>query len=443
MSRQTIAWLAAGGSAIGFGALLGLGASGGAVAFMVILALMMFGGIAWAMRTDADAPWLLRWVVLGFLVKIAGTMARYWMVAVFYEGGDSFRYYRVGTELALQWRDGEIPPLTGSGAFGTQVVEAITGGMFAVFTPDVLGGFVMFSVFAFAGQLFLYAAFRRWGRPHQLKPYAFLIFLLPTYMFWPSSIGKDAMVVLSLGAAAYFAARTLESFEIRWLPGLLGSLTLLGLVRIHVAGLVVAGLVAAGLLLKLPPDVDPIAKVRRLVFVGVGVVAAAAVITLFPDIFGVDLTGDDALGAFTSDVTRRTSESGTVAVGGAVTGPQDLPGAIALVLFRPYAFEASEVQHYFAAAETTLILGLFLWKLPAMWRNRRTWRSSGYLVFSTFYVLGYAIAFSVVRNLGIVARQRGQVLAFFIAIVIGLGWEEKRKVEPLIPAFTPPARTPV
>ena len=443
MNRQTFAWLAAGGSAIGFGVLLGLGASGGAVAFMAILALMMFGGIAWSMRTDADASWLLKWVVFGFLAKIAGTMARYWMVSVFYEGGDSYRYYRVGTELALQWRDGQIPPLTGSGAFGTQVVEAITGGMFATFTPDVVGGFVMFSVFAFAGQLFLYAAFRRWARPHQLKPYALLIFLLPTYMFWPSSIGKDAIVVFALGGAAYFASRTLESFEIRWMPGLIGFLTLLGLVRIHVAGLVVAGLVVAGILARLPTDVDPIARVRRLVFVGVGLAAAAAVVILFPDIFGVDLTGEDALGAFTSDVTRRTSESGTVAGGGAVTGPQDLPGAIALVLFRPFAFEANEVQHYFAAAETTLVLGLFIWKLPAMWRNRRSWRGNAFLVFSTFYVIGYAIAFSVVRNLGIVARQRGQVLAFFIAIVIGLGWEEKRVVRPEIPAVIPRARTTV
>jgi hypothetical protein len=32
-----------------------------------------------------------------------------------------------------------------------------------------------------------------------------------------------------------------------------------------------------------------------------------------------------------------------------------------------------------------------------------------------------------VRNLGIIARQRGQVLAFFLAVVIGLGWAEKEK----------------
>jgi hypothetical protein len=48
-------------------------------------------------------------------------------------------------------------------------------------------------------------------------------------------------------------------------------------------------------------------------------------------------------------------------------------------------------------------------------------------VFCTLYTLGFAIVFSVVRNLGIIARQRGQVLAFFLAVVIGLGWNETRK----------------
>ncbi|MGC2240860.1 MAG: hypothetical protein WA726_08475, partial [Acidimicrobiia bacterium] len=43
------------------------------------------------------------------------------------------------------------------------------------------------------------------------------------------------------------------------------------------------------------------------------------------------------------------------------------------------------------------------------------------------YTLAFAVVFSVVRNLGIIARQRGQVLGFFMALVIGLGWNETKK----------------
>lgn len=435
-------WITVGAAAAGFGAMIALPSSAGANVLIVILGLLAFGAIGWSMRTDADGSWLAKWVLWGFLAKLVGAWGRHWMVVVLYGTGDSLRYHRVGVELAQEWRSGTIPDLTGLGAFGTQVSESITGGLFAIFTPDLLGGFLMFSILAYLGQLMMYAAFRHWAEPHQLKPFAFLIFFLPSYMFWPSSIGKDAIVVLALGGAAYFAARVLEGFAIRWIPGLVISLGVLGLIRIHVAGLVVVGLTIAGVLARLPENVDPIARIRRFVFIGAGLGAALLVLTVFPDVFGVDLTGGDSVDAFASDVVRRTSEAGTVASGGAVAGPADIPGAIALVLFRPFAFEATELQHFFAAAETSLLLGLTIWKLPAILRNWRSWRRNGYVVFCSFYVLGFAIAFSVVRNLGIIARQRGQVLAFFLVVLIAMGWEEKVVTRPVIPGVRPPARLP-
>jgi hypothetical protein len=212
-------------------------------------------------------------------------------------------------------------------------------------------------------------------------------------------------------------------------------LGILGLIRIHVAGLLVIGLIGAGLIARTPGGVTPAVAARRLVTLGGFAAAGILVIVLFPDIFGVDVTGDSGLQAFTTDVVRRTSEAGTVASGGPVTGPADVPGAIALVLFRPFIFEAREIQHLFSAAETTLLLGLTVWKLPAMVRNRRSWRRNAYVVFSTFYTLAFCIAFSVVRNIGIIARQRAQVLAFFVVIVVVLGWdgEEEAEAEDLTP----------
>ncbi|HVR79026.1 MAG TPA: hypothetical protein VMS99_11635, partial [Acidimicrobiia bacterium] len=101
------------------------------------------------------------------------------------------------------------------------------------------------------------------------------------------------------------------------------------------------------------------------------------------------------------------------------------------------------LQHFFAAAETTLVLGLTIWRLPTILRNWRQWRRSGYLVFCTFYVIAYSIAFSVVRNLGIIARQRGQVLALFLCLLVAMGWEERPMVKPEIPAFKPQSKVPV
>lgn len=426
MRSQTPIWIVAAILSLTLGALVGFGASGASVVAIAVVGGSIVVLIAFSIGTEADKAWLPRWIALGFIAKIAGTLARYYMVAVFYGYGDSYRYFRAGTELAMQWRHGHIPGLTGQGSLGTQVVEAVTGGLFAIVPPDLLGGFLIFAVIAFLGQILLYAAFRRFAKPHQLKPYALMIFFLPTYAFWPSSIGKDALVIFAIGASAYFVARSLEGFHLRYLIGLGICLGGIGLIRIHIAGLIVAAFVLTALVARVPTGGDPSVTLRRLLTIGAGLAGAVAVVSFFPDIFGVDLLNTQDLEGFTNDLVRRTSERGTVASGGAVTSPLDVPRALAHVLFRPYVFEASELQHYLAAIETTFVAVFGLWRLPAMIRNLKAWRSNAYVVFCTFYTIAFAIAFSVVRNLGIIARQRGQVLAFFLCVVVALGWPEKR-----------------
>jgi hypothetical protein len=419
--------------------LVGLGASGATVAVFVVFGSILVTGIGWSVRRPSDASWLAKWVFLGFMAKIAATLARFYMVTVFYESGDSYRYYRVGVEFASQWRNGNIPGLSGRGSLGTQAIEAFTGGLFAIITPDMLGGFILFAIIAFIGQIMFYAAFRRHAEPHQLKPYAILIFLLPTYAFWPSSIGKDALVVFGLGVSAYFLARSLEAFEVRWLLGLALSLAVIGVIRIHIAALVVAAFVAATLIAK-PKTPGPGTGLRRLAVLIAGLGVAAVVLTFFRDIFGVDVLSSQEVDEFAAEIVRRTSGGGSVVSGGPITSPLDLPFAIAHVLFRPFPWEATEIQQFFATAETSFLAIFTLWRLPAIVRNLRQWRSHPYVVFATFYVLGFAAAFTAVRNLGIIARQRGQVVAFFLVFIIGLGWEkatessrhEVKKLPPLV-----------
>ena len=408
--------------------MLAVGASGVGVLVLAILGTIMMWGVASTLKRPVDAAWFTRWATLGFMAKIVGAWGRHFMVE-FYEAGDSLAYYAVGRDLAQVWRSGSIPQLSESGSLGTQVVEAFTGGLFAIFTPDLLGGFVMFSMLSFLGQLGFYAAFRRWAEPHQLKPYAFVVLFFPTYAFWPSTIGKDALVILCLGMSAYFISRLLEHFELRWIPPLALSLTGLGLIRIHIAGLVSLALVAALIFSKVRIGSGILTRGRKILTLAGAAVAVAVAVTLIPDIVGLELSDFDDITPFTDEIARRTSEDGTVASGDPVNSLLDVPAALALVLFRPFFFEATEIQHFLAAAETALILGLTIWKLPAMIRNWRAWRNNAYLVFCTLYTLAFAVAFSVVRNLGIIARQRGQVLAFFLAVVIGMGWAEKEKVK--------------
>lgn len=427
MKNESVFWVLLAAVGAGFGFLVAFGASGAAIVLVIAIGTLLISAVGRTMRRDVDAKWIATWITLGFVAKMAGTFARYYMVMYLYGAGDSLRYYSVAVQMAEVWKTGNIPALSGSGSLGTQVVEATTGGIFAIATPSLLGGFVLFAILSYFGQLGLYAAFRRWAQPHQLKPYAFLVFFLPTYAFWPSSIGKDALVVLFLGLAAYSIARLMENFELRWVLPVALSMGGLGLIRIHVAALVALALVGTVIVSKLRFGAGFLVKGRKFLTFAGAAAAVVVAVTLIPDIVGLELSSADDIAPFTEEITRRTSEDGTVASGNPVRSIIDVPAALALVLFRPFIFEASQVQHLLAAAETTFILLLTVWKLPSMIRNWGQWRRNGYLVFCTLYTLGFAVVFSVVRNLGIIARQRGQVLAFFLAVVIGLGWNETKK----------------
>ncbi|MGH8915716.1 MAG: hypothetical protein ACRDZM_14520 [Acidimicrobiia bacterium] len=428
MRSESLFWAVVAAVGAGFGLLVAFGASGAAIALVIGIGALLYWALGRSMRREVDANWLAGWVLAGFVAKIAGTFARHYMVLYLYGAGDSLRYYSTAVELAEVWRSGNIPTLTGDGSLGTQVVEAATGGLFAIATPSFFGGFVIFAMLSYLGQLGLYAAFRRWAKPHQLKPYAFLVLFLPTYAFWPSSIGKDALVVLCLGLSAYCISRLLESFELRWVIPLGLSLVGLGFVRIHIAALVALALVGTVIVSKLRMGAGFLTRGRKFITFAGAAAAVLLAVTLIPDIVGLELNDAEDIVPFTDEIARRTSEDGTIAPGDPVRSVIDVPGAIALVLFRPYVFEATELQHLFAAAETTLILLISVWKLPGMIRKWREWRRNAYLVFCTLYTVAFAIAFSVVRNLGIIARQRGQVLAFFLAVVIGLGWNESNRV---------------
>lgn len=415
----------------GFGAILtlalagslGLGAGGPMV--LVITPLMVLGmfGVGRILSRPADHNWLPTVVVFGFLAKLAGAGARYYFVRYVYASGDAFGYYRVGMEFAEQWRAGNPPGLSGNRGEGTQAMEAIAGVVFTPFMPDMLGGFFLFSALSFIGQLALYAAFRRWAPAQLLKVFAVFVFFLPTYVFWPSGIGKDAVMLLGLGIASYCMARLLEAYETRWLVALALTLAGIGFVRIHISALVVGALFLTALVAK-PRSGVPGQAARRLAVIGGIVVIGLLSLNVFQERYGANLLKTEEIQTFSESVVDRTSQ-GSVIPGEAMSSPADVPEAILLVLFRPYLWDPGDLQVKVSALETTFLLGLLVWKLPAMIRNRKRWRSNSLVVFSTFYVVAFSIAFSVIRNLGIIARQRSQVLAFLLIVIISLGWDEK------------------
>lgn len=395
-------------------------ASGWAATFVVMfvgLGIVVSMRVGTSIARDVDRQWLPLMLPLAFMAKMLGTAVRYYVVAEYYGYGDAFGYHRDALELAPVWRSLQVPIVT-QGSFGTQVTKQITGLVYSIVTPPMIGGFMVFSALAFIGMVCFYIAFRktmpRWG----VLPYFVLLFFLPTMAFWPSSVGKDALMILGLGL---LSLGTVRLFSARFATGALlvaagGLLSVL--IRPHVLAITVGSIVLAVILTR--AGRISVNRTTRVVVLVVSLIALAWVLPLAASRIGVD----EGLESFLANQREQTAQGGSQVTGEPATSPLELPSATLRVLFRPLPNEASSPGMLLSSLEGLLLLGLSIWSLPTMWANRRVARRTPYMIYSLAFTGAFIIAFSSIFNLGILARQRAQVIPLLLVVLIGLGWRK-------------------
>jgi len=375
--------------------------------------------VAPRLAIEGDRKWIATLLPLAFVAKMAGAVARYLMVTVLYGVGDSYGYYDRAIELVHTWRSFSVPEGTWGGA-GTRFIDVLTSFLFLPSIPTFLFGFFMFATLAFIGTILFYLAFRRWFTdPKHLLLYAGFVFFMPSLLFWPSSIGKDAIMVFSLGIAAYGGARVLEGSYLRGAaiatPGLLLAVG----VRPHVASLFVAAIVFALLLARQP--LKNSGWFARMIALGIALAILSFVAITASENLKIDTTSE-GFDDFLAEMEQRTAQGGAAVEGSPVASPLDLPEATLRVLFRPLPYEAGNPPALASAVESVILLIVLIARLPTIAKNIVRVRFHPYMLFVTLYTVGFIIAFSTIVNLGILARQRAQVLPFLLAMLVGLGW---------------------
>jgi len=390
------------------------------VAAIPFASLLLILFVADRMATDVDDAWLPGLVVGAFVLKMFGSLARWSVLVDLYRGsGDAAGYHGRGAAFAPVWRSLQIPDIA-VGSAGTTFVSRVTALFYAPHTPsDMLGGFFLFATFAFFGQLLLYAAFRRAVPGARLGWYAAGMLLLPSMIFWPSSIGKESLMITFIGLTAYAAARLLGEYRIRW--AVVAALGMAGAaaIRIHIAALLAASITIAMVLGKVPKV--RAAQVRRLALVGVAVVGLVVAVTAASLRFGIDLSVAGDVDPFIQELQRNTQQGGSAVQGEAIRSVADVPAGVMRVVFRPLPNEAVSPQGWASALESTVLLILTVVLIPFMIRHVGRLRRYPYLLFSLVFVVGFVMAFSTIFNLGILARQRTQMLPFLLALLVGLG----------------------
>ena len=371
-----------------------------------------------AARADGQA--IGRLVLAAAAVKIfIAPLLRYWMAFGLYGGAaDAARYHSVGAQLAPLFRQGVYADL--GQISGTRFMEILTGQVYAFTGPTRLGGFIVFSWFAFLGLYMFYRAFRIAYPDGDGRRYALLVFFFPTLLFWPSSIGKEAFMILTLGAAALGTAQLLVG-RYRGLVWLGLGLWSAAIVRPHMALLVGTGLVVAAPIAVLRGGVQDQARQRgRLgsaVLLCTLLLSASTLIGVTQDFFHLESLNTQTAQEQFGEVTRRSGKEGSTFKATSPTNPAGFAMASVTVLFRPFPFEVPNAQGMVSSLESFGLLALCLLGLRRLVRLPREILRRPYVAFGLVYTFAFIYAFSSVVNFGILARQRSQLLPLLFMIL--------------------------
>ena len=366
-------------------------------------------------RREGD-PWVF-WLLLAALVmKLLGSLLRAYVVSDVYGGeGDSLLYHSEGARIAAGFWNGDFD--TGLDTLSdTDFIYFFTGLIYAVTGPTFLGGFFVYSWLGFLGLFLFYRAFTIAVPDGRRSSYALLLFFLPSLVFWPSGIGKEAWMVFALGLAAYGGARAMSGALLRGIPVSALGLWLCWVVRPHVAGLMAVALVVGFVVGRVPRrEFGRLLKVAAIVvaFLVAGLMIQQA--KQFLSDAGIESFG--GLGEALNQTGQRTGTGGSEFDPVIVESPLDFPAAAITVLFRPLPIEVDSTQALIASLEGTFLLILavvrFRWIAAAFMSIRRR----AYAAFAFLYVVMFIVAYSSIANFGILARQRVQVLPVMLVLL--------------------------
>jgi hypothetical protein len=397
-----------------------------AVSGMLVLRLVM--------RRQTD-PFIAKAILFGVLAKIVGTLARYFLIADLYgESGDFRRYVRNGDAIASVIRSGSLPEQARE--TGTPFMDFIAGVLFTVAPSTLLVGFAAFSTLAFVGQYLFLRAFQLALPDGDHRRYALLILFVPTMVFWPSSIGKEAWLVFTLGVACYGAARVLRKARFGYLVTLLGGAGVFA-VRPHMGALFALTFAGAFVLRFRDPEVNSraVGWIVGLLVISLGAGYAAVNFgDLLPQDEAVDGTQTDQIFAETS---RRTTQGGSSYETRPVEDPIDFLYAAVTVPFRPFPHEAHNRQAQVSGLEGVILLGLVVASIPRLRRLPIYLLRRPYVAMATVYCAGFIIAFSNVGNFGIITRQRAQLLPLLFVLLALPVVQSRRQGRPTAAVLTP------
>lgn len=374
------------------------------VIYLTLLAFMAFALYRYVIR-PVDSGFSGAVFGLAFMAKLAFAAANYWTVTSLYGRGDANFYHRFGIQMAeyFQRFDFSVMDFFRYGGQGTTNMIYATGFIYSVLPASQIGGFLFFAALAFMGSALFYRSYCLALPTASPRLYRILVFFLPSILFWTASIGKDAWVYLfsglvCLGWVTFTCQRKLSG----WL--LIGvGLVLISLIRPHIAAF---HIFAMGVAFFFNRNMGRNGVIVGLLGALLVIVFAIPILNRVDDYMQLDLLSLDSVEEFYEEQQSSASFGGSSFTPPSIYNPVGAVYGVITILFRPFPFEAHNLQALITSLEATGWLILLWIRRRVFWMRIRSFSSNPWLVYAALFSLLMALGLTVTGNFGIVARQR-------------------------------------
>jgi len=355
-------------------------------------------------------------------LKVAFAPVYLFVIDRFYGGiADAIGYFGYGSRLADQMRHGDFSLQAGKfiGDGATRLSAAFVE---LALDNSKLGTWVLFSFLGFVGEVFFYKAFVLAIPDGSSRRYAKLLFFFPDMLFWTAAPSKDAITVLGLGIAAYGGAvlydRRLRGFV--WL-GIGGAL--MTMIRPNVALIALLALALPYPLGRVRPRtaLTPAATWAGGAILVVGGLALAGITAhhfgihslspssvkkvLHQNAINTGVAARTQIGQFNSSDSTSTSLS-----------PLAIPRDFYDVVIRPLPIRAHGVTQLASSFENIFLVGLLVTSWRRLARGLRTCLRRPYVLAAIIFSLVWIVLFASIGNLGILTRERTQLIPWLLAL---------------------------
>ena len=341
----------------------------------------------------------------------------------FLASADALTYNQQGARLAENFRRLEFVHVdVGAGAPvpGTGSLRYLTGLGHLLTGSNFFGTTIIFMFLAFWASWFLYRAFVVAFPDGDRRRYARFVMLWPSVLYWPTSIGKDSWMLISIGLAALGAAKVLTRGRGGWILLALG-LGGAAAVRPHVSLLVFVAVLVAYLVgrrnTRAMPGSISLSGITKAVGIVVLLVGGALLAPATAHFLKIDDLSTSSVSTALTQTQSHTNQGNSAYHAVNPNSPIGYPEAAFTVFFRPLPGEVRTASGLLTSLEAVALLILVIvgWRRVVGAFTRL--RSEAYITFCLAYMAMFAYAFSAISNFGILARERVQVLPFLFVIL--------------------------